>query len=69
MCQALVERAPTIYVPPTLEKLITTLLIKEMEVDKLLVLIKSSFPLSSVSVVSNGWIDATLPLINFMVSS
>ncbi|KAH9294427.1 hypothetical protein KI387_040363, partial [Taxus chinensis] len=68
MCQALVERAPTGYVPPNSEKLRTTLLVKAKEVDKILAPIKPSWPSSSVSIVSDdGWTDATChPLINFM---
>jgi hypothetical protein len=59
------------YVPPSSEKLKTTLLVKEKEeVDKILEHIKSLWPLFGVSIVSNGWVDATHhPLISFMVSS
>ena len=71
MCRALVEQAPTRYVPPGSEKLRTTLLVKEKkEVDKILVPIKSTWVSSGVSIVSDGWTDAARhPLINFMVSS
>jgi hypothetical protein len=59
------------YVPPSSERLRTTLLVKEKkEVDKILEPIKSSWPSFGVSIVFDGWIDATChPLINFMVSS
>jgi hypothetical protein len=57
-------------VPPSSERLRTTLLVKEKEVDKILEPIKSSQPSSGVSIISDGWIDAKHhPLINFMVSS
>ena len=71
MCRALVEQAPTGYVPPGSEKLRTTLLVKaKKEVDKILVPIKSTWVSSGVSIVSDGWTDAARhPLINFMVSS
>ena len=56
--------------PPGLEKLGTTLLVKaRKEVDKILEPIKS-WPSYGVSIVSDGWTDPTHhPLINFMVSS
>ena len=71
MCRALSHRAPSGYVPPGLEKLITTLLTKaKKEVDKMLEPIKSTWQTSRVSIVSDGWTDlAHHPLINFMVSS
>ena len=70
MCRGLVERAPTGYVPPGLEKLRTTLLVKSKEVDKILEPIRSTWPSSGVSIVSDRWTDPTRhPLINFMVSS
>jgi hypothetical protein len=71
MCRALVEQAPTRYVPPGSEKLRTTLLSKaKKEVEKILQPIKSTWVSSGVSIVSNGWTDAARhPLINFMVSS
>jgi hypothetical protein len=71
MCRALVEQAPTGYVPPGSEKLRTTLLSKaKKEVEKILQPIKSTWVSSGVSIVSDGWTDAARhPLINFMVSS
>jgi len=71
MCRALVDRAPIGYVPPSSEKLRTTLLVKaRKEVDKILQPIKSSWISSGVSIVSDGWTDtARHPLINFMVYS
>ena len=71
MCRGLVEKAPSGYMPPSSEKLRTTLLIKaKKEVDKILEPIKSTWPSSGVIVVSDGWTDtARHPLINFMVSS
>jgi hypothetical protein len=40
------------------------------EVDKILQPIKSAWPSTSVSIVSDGWTNAARhPLINFMVSS
>ena len=53
------------------EKLRTTLLTKaKKEMDKMLEPIKSAWPTSGVSIVSDEWIDpARHPLINFMVSS
>ena len=71
MCRALVDIAPIGYVPPSSEKLRTTLLVKaRKEVDKILQPIKSSWISSGVSVVSDGWTDTTRhPLINFMVYS
>ena len=58
-------------VPPSSEKLRTTLLVKaKKEVDKILAPIKSTWVSSGVSIVSDGWTDAARhPLINFMVSS
>jgi hypothetical protein len=57
--------------PPGLEKLRTTLLVKaKKEVDKMLKPIKSAWPSSGVSIVSDGWTNiAHHPLINFVVSS
>ena len=57
--------------PPSSEKLRTTLLVKaRKEVDKILEPVKSTWPSSSVSIVSDGWTDAARhPLVNFMVSS
>ena len=71
MCRALCHGAPSGYVPPGSEKLRTTLLTKaKKEVDKMLEPIKSTWPTSRVSIVSDGWTDlARHPLINFMVSS
>jgi hypothetical protein len=71
MCRALIDPAPIRYVPLNSEKLRTTLLVKaKKEVDKILQPIKSTWPSTGVSIVSDGWIDATRhPLINFMVSS
>ena len=71
MCRALCHGAPSGYVPPGSEKLRTTLLTKaKKEVDKMLEPIKSAWPTSGVSIVSDGWTDpARHPLINFMVSS
>jgi hypothetical protein len=71
MCRALVEEAPTWYVPPGSEKLRTTLLGKaKKEVDKILQPIKSTWVSSGVNIVSDRWTDvARHPLINFMVSS
>jgi hypothetical protein len=71
MCRALLDQAPTGYVLPSLERLRTTLLVKaNKEVDKILEPIKSSWPSSGVSIVSDGWTDvACHPLINFMVFS
>ena len=71
MCRALTQIAPSRYVPPGSEKLRTTLLTKaKKEVDKMLEPIKSTWPTSGVSIVSDGWTDpARHPLINFMVSS
>ena len=71
MCRALSHGAPSVYVPPGSEKLRNTLLTKaKKEVDKMLEPIKSAWPTSGVSIVSDEWIDpARHPLINFMVSS
>jgi hypothetical protein len=71
MCRDLIDQAPIGYVPPNSEKLRTTLLVKaKKEVDKILQPIKSAWPSTSVSIVSDGWTDAARhPLINFMVSS
>jgi hypothetical protein len=71
MCRALIDQAPIRYVPPNSEKLRTTLLVKaKKEVDEILQPIKSAWPSTGVSIVSDGWTDATRhPLINFMVSS
>ena len=71
MCRGLVEKAPSGYMPPSSEKLRTTLLVKaKKEVDKNLEPIKCTWPSSGVSIVSDGWTDtARHPLINFMVSS
>ena len=71
MCRGLVEKAPSGYMPPSSEKLRTTLLVKaKKEVDKILEPIKCTWPSSGVSIVSDGWTDtARHPLINFMVSS
>jgi len=71
MCRALLDQGTTRYVPPSLERLRTTLLVKAMmQVDKMIDPIKSVWPSSGVIIVSDGWIDATRhPLINFMVSS
>ena len=57
--------------PPGSEKLRTTLLVKEREeVDEIVEPIKSTWPSFGVSIVYDGWTDATHhPLINFMVSS
>ena len=57
--------------PPSSKKLRTTLLVKaKKEVDKILEPIRSTWPSSRVSIVSDGWTDPTRhPLINFMVSS
>lgn len=57
--------------PPGSERLRTTLLVKaKKEVEKILQPIKSTWLSYGVSVVYNGWTDATHhPLINFMVSS
>ena len=57
--------------PPGSENLRTTLLVKEKnEVDKILEPIRTTWPSSGVSIVSDGWTDPTChPLINFMVSS
>ena len=57
--------------PPSSEKLRTTLLVKaKKEVDKILLPVKKSWISSSVSIVSDGWTNTTrYPLINFMVSS
>ena len=71
MCRSIMERAPTGYVPPSSEKLRTTLLVKaKKEVDKIIDPIKSKWSTWGVSIVSDGWTDpARHPLINFMVSS
>ena len=71
MCRSLIEQVPIVYVPPSLEKLRTTLLVKaKKEVDKILETIRSKWPSTDVSIVSDGWMNATRhPLINFMVSS
>ena len=71
MCRSLIEQVPSSYVPPGSEKLRTTLLVKaKKKVDKILEPIRSTWPSSGVSIVSNGWTDPTRhPLINFMVSS
>ena len=71
ICRALVEKAPRGYVPPSSEKLRTTLLVKaKKEVDKILLPVKKSWISSGVSIVSDGWTDTTChPLIKFMVSS
>ena len=57
--------------PPSSEKLRTTLLVKaKKEVDKILEPIRSTWPSSGVSIVYDGWTDPTChSLINFMVSS
>ena len=57
--------------PPSSERLRTTLLVKaKRQVDKILEPIKAAWPSCGVSIVSNGWTNATHhPLINFMVSS
>jgi hypothetical protein len=56
-------------VPSNLEKLRTTLLVQEKEVDKILKPIKSSWLLSIVNIVFDGWTNiARHPLINFIVS-
>ena len=55
MCQSLIERAPIGYVPLGSEKLRTTLLVKaKKEVDKILEPIRSTWPSSGVSIVSDG---------------
>ncbi len=56
---------------PGSKKLRTTLLVKaKKEVERILESIKSTWPSSGVSIVSDGWTDtARHPLINFMVSS
>ena len=71
MCRSLTERAPTGYVPPCLEKLRTTLLVKgKKEMDKILEPIRSTWPSSKVSIVYDGWTGPTHhQIINFMVSS
>jgi hypothetical protein len=71
MCRGLAQGAPTRYMPPSSEKLRTTLLVKaKRQVDKMLEPIKEAWPSYGVSIVSDGWTDATChPLINFMVSS
>ena len=71
MCRSLVEKAPSGYVPPSSEKLRTSLLFKaKKEVDIILEPIKTSWLTSGVSIVSDGWTDtARHPIINFMVSS
>eukprot|EP00253_Pinus_taeda_P010810 PITA_10810 len=71
MCRALTQGAPSGYVPPGSEKLRTTLLTKaKKEVKKMLEPIVASWPISRVSIVSDGWTDpARHPIINFMVSS
>ena len=71
MCRALTQGAPSGYVLLGSEKLRTTLLTKaKKEVDKILESIKSAWPTSGVSIVSNRLTDPTRhPLINFMVSS
>ena len=53
------------------QKLRTTLLVKaKKEVDKILEPIRLEWPSVDVSIVSNGWMDATRhPLINFTASS
>ena len=68
MCQSLLYRAPTSYVPHCSKKLRTTLLVKaRKEVYKILEPIKSTWPSFGVSIVYDGWTDATHhPLINFM---
>jgi hypothetical protein len=70
-CQDPVEQAPVRYVPPSLEKLRTTLLVKvKKEVVKLITPIKSTCPSSGIIIVYNGWTYlAYHPLINFMLSS
>ena len=71
MCQTLIEQVPTRYVPPSLEKIRTRILVKvNKEVDKIIDPIKSSWPSSNVSIVCDGWTDATHhPVINFIVDS
>jgi hypothetical protein len=57
--------------PPSLERLRTTLLVKaKRQVEKMLEPIKAAWPSFGVNIVLDGWTDATRhPLINFMVSS
>ena len=57
--------------PPSSDKGRTTMLVKEKkEVDKIIEPIRSAWPSSRVSIVSNGWTDPTRHLlINFTVSS
>ena len=55
-----------------LEKLRTTLLVKEKEVDKILEPIKSAWPLFDVGIVFYGWIDTshyTLINVDVLVTS
>ena len=71
MCRSLTQGAPAGYVPPSSERLRTTLLVKaKRQVEKMLEPIKATWPSSGVSIVSDGWTDTSRhPLINFMVSS
>jgi hypothetical protein len=71
MCRGLTQGAPARYMPPSSERLRTTLLVKaKRQVDKMLEPIKATWPSSSVSIVLDGWTNvACHPLINFMVSS
>eukprot|EP00253_Pinus_taeda_P027241 PITA_27241 len=71
MCRTLTHGSPSWYVPPSIEKLRTTLLTKaKKEVQKMLEPIKASWPTCGVSIVSDGWTNPTRhPLINFMVPS
>jgi hypothetical protein len=71
MCRGLTQGAPAGYMPPDSERLRTTLLVKaKRQVEKMLEPIKATWPSSGVSIVSDGWTDASRhPLINFMVSS
>ena len=54
-----IERDPIGYVPPSSKKIRTTLFLKGKEVDKILEPIMSTWPSSDVSIVSDGWADAT----------
>jgi hypothetical protein len=70
MCRCLTQGAPAGYMPPCSERLRTTLLVKaKRQVEKMIEPIKATWPSSGVSIVSDGWTDASRhPLINYMVS-